>query len=262
MKRTYQVSHRTPSGTLMPPSSSPCFLEPNTIREFHIRKLAPAFLKEFDGLEIESVDFSESGNYSLCSSYKLIKIYKLDECEPKEFVINYNGIGIAKFHKKLKIIHSTKENGVSYYDLHNKSYVIKFGLGSQEITGISIINENYFSTSSKNGVKIWDIRRHDNGLPFQCLRNESNPLVACNPLKKEIAVAYKLNRREYKIEKYYIYDLKILQQLTIKNDENCDWTELKYSNDGLMLLASTKNSVVVVIDAKSGKVLHELKGEF
>lgn len=241
-------------------------VEPNIrlIDDYHFRKLRPAFIKKFDDIELKCIDFSECGNFTLCSSEKFIKIFKLDEVEPIELpqLTSPDKFGLVKFHKKFRLLHTTSKNCVKYFDFEYNRCTAKFAPGLNEITSLSVMksSDNIFATAAKNCVKLWDLRKHE--MPIFRLANEFNPLVACHPLKSEFAVAFSNVKFRYFIE---IFDHKqpdkYLTRYTVGNDENLKWTELKYSDDGKMLMASTTGSVIVVVDAEDGRLMHELKGE-
>lgn len=235
--------------------------EARMIEDSHIRKLRPAFTKTFEDIEIDCVDFSECGDFTLCSTREFLKIYKIDEYEPIECKITTrDGFQICKFQKGFKLLHTTARNGVNYLDFESKSYLHKYTPESSKITSLSVMksSENHFAIASQNLVKIFDLRREK---PITVLNNNFNPIVACHPIKRKFAVAFAMTKISYTIEIYYYDNPKYAKKFSIENYENYMWTDLKFSDCGKMMLACTRNSVIVVLDASDGSILHELKGK-
>lgn len=230
-----------------------------TILPSDLKKLRPAFTREFKNDEINSVDFSDSGMFALCGLRTSIKCFRLDQIVSERTFYETDGIGIAKYFNRSRVIYSTAKNQIKLIDTHSSSSPTTTFPGHRlKISSLSLLGGNKFMTASlDNKVKIWDIRKPST--VFTEYTKKSHPIVACNPINRQIAIAQKGNECQM-IEIIDFMTTKILKRFKIDTSEDVEVTALDYSNDGTLIMLNTRNSLIILIDSDNGEILHQLRG--
>lgn len=233
-----------------------------TILTSDIRKLRPAFDREFNEDVINSLDFSEAGTSALCGLKNSIKQFSIGPSEPAETTINVKeDIGIAKFFDQSVLYTTVRTHQIRMLDLRYTNRAIDFPRHCSKITSLSPINQDKFMTASQdNQVKVWD-KRNSKSSFAEITRIGSEILVACNPLNhQQITFAQKASDCHTIEIIDYTSTSKVENRFEINTDEDIELTALEYSCDGKLIMLNTSNSVIIVIDAENGEILHELKG--
>lgn len=233
--------------------------KPPELLQSDLQKLRPAFTKEFINDTINSVDFSENGTMALCAMRNIIKFFRID-CNPvgETTLSEKDGIGMAKFFTGSKVLYTTMRNQVKLVDSNNSLPPVTFSGHHDKITTLSVVNPTKFMTASlDNHVKIWDMRV--TALPLTDLTRNSHPYVASNPLSSEVAIAEKVGKC-YMIEIFNYIQNKEGKRFIIDTGEDIEVTSMEYSADGTQIMLNTRNSVIIIIDAATGDILHEFRG--
>lgn len=105
-------------------------------------------------------------------------------------------------------------------------------------------------------MKFWDVTKEN-----KCQREIvklTQPYVTSHPFSRDIAIISG-ESKEYSIQ-LITYKFADKSKFFINFKESVEVCDLEYSPDGQKLLINTKNSLLAIIDAKTGVTLYELQG--
>ncbi|GBN08619.1 WD repeat-containing protein 82 [Araneus ventricosus] len=225
-------------------------LIPSVVQSFRVAK---AFSENSD--RINSIDFSSDGITLISSSDDdSIVIYDCERGVHKRTLHSKKyGADLVRFtHNEDSAVHSSTkiDDTIRYLSLHDNKYIRYFTGHTKKVTSLSALGDSLLSSSLDKSVRLWDVRSPNcQGLIAECGR----PIVCFDPEGSLFAVA--VNSDEVKLYDVRSFDKGPFNIFMPYKERNSDWTCMKFSPDGKMILISTNGSDVHLIDAYHGKAL-------
>jgi len=211
---------------------------------------------------INSVSFFSNGEAVLCASDDdTITIYDCMNGIPKR-ILNSRKYGadlIRWTHANNAAIHaSTKvDDSIRYLSLHDHKYIRYFSGHSKKVTCLcmSPIDDTFLSGSNDKTLRLWDLR-----IPVAqgIMRLNSRPIAAFDP--EGLIFATGINSEAVKLYDLRSYEKGPFTTFKLEREKDCDWTEMKFSPDGKLILISTNGSVIRLLDAFAGQPIHSFVG--
>jgi len=214
--------------------------------------------------QITNINYSMDGESVITSSRDdQIIIY---DCEKgtKQRVLQSKKYGVDLIHftqNKENAVHaSTKENDViRLMSLVENRYIHYFTGHNRRVVSISMnpCDDTFLSSGHDNSIRLWDVRsNHCQGF----MKLGGRPVASFDP--EGIIFAAGIGS-----ESVSLYDLRSFDKgpfAKFKADngdiEEVKWTGLKFSPDGRHILISTNNSIIKLMDSRSGVVLQSFTG--
>lgn len=210
---------------------------------------------------INSVDFSVQGDTLISSSDdESIVIYDCQTGNPKRS-LNSKKYGVDLIHythaSNTAIHSSTKvDDTIRYLSLHDNKYIRYFQGHEKKVVTLcmSPIDDKFLSGSLDQTIRLWDLRHpvclglmHLPGRPVANFDPEG--LIFAAGISSDTIKLYDLRS----FEKGPFSNFKISKN---ERDVGIEWTGLKFSPDGKTILVSTNGSMIKLIDAFDGHVIH------
>ncbi|XP_068720349.1 WD repeat-containing protein 82-like [Montipora capricornis] len=229
----------------------------STIRSFRVAKV---FRENSD--RINHIDFSPNGETLISSSDDdSIVIFDCLEGKPKRTLYSkkYGVAQIQYTHATNTVIHtSTKiDDTIRYLSLHDNKYLRYFTGHTKRVMTLhmSPMDDTFVSGSLDRTLRLWDLRSpncqglmHVNGRPVAAFDPEG--LIFAAGVDSEMVKLYDLRS----------FDKGPFSTFHVQNDPNIEWTGVKFSSDGKMILLATNGGVIHLIDAFQGTQLHAFTG--
>lgn len=204
---------------------------------------------------INSMDFHINGELFIYNSSE--QIFVLQLTEEKVFDSNYNikyGAGLCRFVDEFHIVHtSNKDDIIRLLSLVTKNYVRYFPGHSKEVNSLSVFETSMASGASDSTFHLWDVRVQKS---VKRMEFPSPPLVAFHPFGAFIVVAHSSSIIE-------IYDrsnfLQAINTFSFERIEGKNWTGLKFSDNGSMLMVTSNSTSILIISIITGQELHNFR---
>ncbi|CAH1265891.1 WD repeat-containing protein 82-like isoform X1 [Branchiostoma lanceolatum] len=232
-------------------------LTDGTLRSF---KVAKVFRENSD--RINSLDFAPSGETLISSSDDdSIVIYDCQEGKPKRTLYSKKyGVDLIRFtHAANTVIYSSNkiDDTIRYLSLHDNKYIRYFPGHTKKVVALcmSPIDDTFMSGSLDKTIRLWDLRSPN----CQGLMHVPGRPV-CNFDPEGLIFAAGINSEMIKLYDLRSFDKGPFTTFRLQQDKDCDWTGLKFSNDGKLILISTNGTVIRLIDAFSGTPLQQFMG--
>ncbi|GIY94489.1 WD repeat-containing protein 82, partial [Caerostris extrusa] len=157
-------------------------------------------------------------------------------------------------HSEDSAVHSSTkiDDTIRYLSLHDNKYIRYFTGHTKKVTSLSMcaVDNSLLSSSLDRSVRLWDVRSPNcQGLVVE----NGRPIAAFDPDGQVFAVA--VNSEEIKLYDIRSFDKEPFNVFVPYNQRNSDWTCLKFSPDGRLILISTNGSDVHLLDAYHGRPL-------
>ncbi|KAJ8304346.1 hypothetical protein KUTeg_017929 [Tegillarca granosa] len=209
-------------------------LTDNVVRNFRVAKI---FRENTD--RINSIDFSSNGETLISSSDDdSIVIYDCINGTPKK-TLNSKKYGvdlICYTHAVNTALHSSTKVDVVTLNM-------------------SPVNDSFLSGSLDKTIRIWDLRSQNcQGL----MHLPGRPVAAFDP--EGLIFAAGINSECVKLYDLRSFDRGPFANFKLTQDKDCDWTGMKFSPDGKLILISTNGQIVRLIDAFQGNPLQTFMG--
>ncbi|KAK3579396.1 hypothetical protein CHS0354_029703 [Potamilus streckersoni] len=232
-------------------------LTDNVIRSFGVAKL---FRENSD--KITSVDYSANGETLISSSDDdSIVIYDCVNGVPKRTLNSKKyGVDLIRYtHAANTALHSSTkvDDTIRYLSLHDNKYIRYFPGHTKKVVTLcmSPINDSFLSGSMDKTIRLWDLRSQN------CqgqMHLTGRPVAAFDP--EGLIFAAGINSEMLKLYDLRSFDRGPFATFKLPQDKECDWTGLKFSGDGKLILISTNGSVIRLIDAFQGTPLQTFMG--
>ncbi|XP_067683543.1 WD repeat-containing protein 82-like [Haliotis asinina] len=223
-------------------------------------KVAKIFRENTD--RINSVDFAVNGETIITSSEDdSIVIYDCLNGTPKRTLNSKKyGVDLIRYtHAVNTALHcSTKiDDTIRYLSLHDNKYIRYFPGHTKKVVTLNMspIDDTFLSGSMDKTIRLWDLRSQN----CQGLMNLSGrPVAAFDP--EGLIFAAGINSECVKLYDLRSFDKGPFNVFRLPQDKDCDWTQLKFSPDGKLILISTNGSVLRLIDSFQGAPLQIYAG--
>lgn len=233
-------------------------LTDHVVRTFQVAKV---FHENSD--RVNSIDFTKDGNTLISSSDdESIVLYDCQKgLQTRTLMSKKYGVDLIRYtHSANTVIHSSSkvDDTLRYLSLHDNKYLRYYPGHTKKVTSLcmSPTDDSFMSASLDKSIRIWDLRSPN----CQGVMNVvgSRPVVNFDPEGLIFAVGF-----SSQIVK--LYDLKSFDKgpfntFKLPQDKDCDWTGLKFSPDGKIILISTNGSVIHLIDSYQGTPLQTFTG--
>lgn len=212
---------------------------------------------------INSIDYSANGETLISSSDDdSIIIYDCQNGTPKR-TLNSKKYGcdlIRYTHANNTVIHgSTKiDDTIRYLSLHDNKYIRYFQGHSKKVVTLcmSPVDDTFLSGSLDKTIRLWDLRSPN----CQGLMNlPGRPVSAFDP--EGLIFAAGINSESLKLYDLRSFDKGPFATFKMQQDKDCDWTGLKFSPDGKLILISTNGQVIRLVDAFQGAPMQTYTGQ-
>ncbi|XP_041350146.1 WD repeat-containing protein 82-like [Gigantopelta aegis] len=223
-------------------------------------KVAKVFRENTD--RINSLDFSANGETLISSSDDdSIVIYDCINGTPKRTLNSKKyGVDLIRYtHAANTALHcSTKvDDTIRYLSLHDNKYIRYFPGHTKKVVTLNMspIDDTFLSGSMDKTIRLWDLRSQNcQGLMYLSGR----PVAAFDP--EGLIFAAGVNSETVKLYDLRSFDRGPFTTFKLPQDKDCDWTGIKFSPDGKLIVISTNGSVVRLIDAFQGTPLQNFTG--
>jgi len=223
-------------------------------------RVAKIFRENTD--RISSFNFSSNGETLLTSSDDdSIVIYDCLNGTPKRTLNSKKyGVDLIRYtHAQNTALHcSTKiDDTIRYLSLHDNKYIRYFPGHTKKVVTLcmSPIDDAFISGSMDKTIRLWDLRSQNcQGL----MHLSGRPVAAFDP--EGLIFAAGVNSESVKLYDLRSFDKGPFTTFKLPQDKECDWTGLKFSPDGKMILISTNGNVIRLIDAFQGTPLQAFMG--
>ncbi|XP_043829503.1 WD repeat-containing protein 82-like [Dromiciops gliroides] len=223
-------------------------------------RVAKVFRENTD--KINSFDFSPSGETIVSSSSdETIVIYDCQEGKPKRTVYSKKyGVDIIRYTRSSSTaIYSCNkiDDTIRYLSLHENKYIRYFPGHRKTVVALSMSprDETFISGSMDKTIRLWDLRSPNcQGL----MRLQGKPVCSFDP--EGLIFAAGINSEMVKLYDLRTFDKGPFATFRMHHEKNCEWTGLKFSRDGKLILLSTNGNSIHMIDAFSGFLIHTFSG--
>merc|ERR1712004_22086 len=232
-------------------------LTDQVLKKFRVAKI---FKENTD--KINSIDFSEDGTTLISSSDDdSIQIYDVVKGVPGKTLFSKKyGVDIIRYtHQANCVIYSSNkiDDTLRYLSVHDNKYIRYFGGHTKKVVTLcmSPVDDTFLSGSLDKTIRLWDLRSTN----CQGLMNlPGRPVAAFDP--EGLIFAAGINSEMIKLYDLRSFDKGPFSTFRLQQDKTCDWTGMKFSNDGKMILISTSGSIIRLVDAFQGNLLQTFTG--
>ncbi|XP_067424189.1 WD repeat-containing protein 82 isoform X1 [Emydura macquarii macquarii] len=232
-------------------------LTDNVLRSFRVAKV---FRENSD--KINCFDFSPNGETVISSSDDdSIVLYDCQEGKPKRTLYSKKyGVDLIRYtHAANTVVYSSNkiDDTIRYLSLHDNKYIRYFPGHSKRVVALSMspVDDTFISGSLDKTIRLWDLRSPNcQGL----MHLQGKPVCSFDP--EGLIFAAGVNSEMVKLYDLRSFDKGPFATFKMQYDRTCEWTGLKFSNDGKLILISTNGGFLRLIDAFKGAVLHTFGG--
>uniref|UniRef100_A0A8C9ZSH2 Twinfilin n=1 Tax=Sander lucioperca TaxID=283035 RepID=A0A8C9ZSH2_SANLU len=228
-------------------------LTDNVLRSFRVAKV---FRENSD--KINCFDFSSNGETIISSSDDdSLVLYDCQEGKPKRTLYSKKyGVDLIRYtHAANTVVYSSNkiDDTIRYLSLHDNKYIRYFPGHNKRVTSLSMspVDDTFISGSLDKTIRLWDLRSPNcQGL----MHLQGKPVCSFDP--EGLIFAAGINSEMVKLYDLRSFDKGPFATFKLQYDRTCEWTGLKFSNDGKLILLSTNGGALRVLDAFKGAVLH------
>uniref|UniRef100_A0A8C8JPG5 WD repeat-containing protein 82 n=1 Tax=Oncorhynchus tshawytscha TaxID=74940 RepID=A0A8C8JPG5_ONCTS len=204
-------------------------LTDNVLRSFRVAKV---FRENSD--KINCFDFSSNGETIISSSDDDSLV--LYDCQEGKYDIKKYGVDLIRYtHAANTVVYSSNkiDDTIWYLSLHDNKYIRYFPGHNRRVMALSMspVDDTFISGSLDKTMGPAGLM-HLQGKPVCSFDPEDGQIVRPGPF-----ATFKL-----------------------QYDRTCEWTGLKFSNDGKLILVSTNGGALRLLDAFKGAVMHSFGG--
>ncbi|XP_036595933.1 WD repeat-containing protein 82-like [Trichosurus vulpecula] len=227
------------------------------LQSFRVAKVFPEHTEK-----INNFDYSPSGESVVASSSEdIILTYDCQEGKPKSCLYSKKyGVDIIKYTRSpTTVIYSCDkiDNTIRYLCLPEYKYIRYFPGHKKKVVALSMspINDTFISGSLDKTIRLWDLRSPNcQGL----MRLQGKPICSFDP--QGLIFGAGIGSEMLKLYDLRSFDKGSFAALKMPYEKNCEWTDLKFSKDGKLILLCTNGKFFHVIDAFNGVPMYTFRG--
>jgi COMPASS component SWD2 len=214
---------------------------------------------------INSLDFWPTGETLISSSEDdSLVIYDCKDGKPKRTLYSKKyGCDLIRYtHAPNAILHASNktDDTVRYLSLHDNKYLRYFQGHTKRVTSLEMspADDSFISGSIDKTVRLWDLRSPNcQGLMYlnQAL---TPPVVSFDP--EGLIFAVGIDSQHVRLYDLRSFDKGPFATFRLVRDPSVEWTSLKFSQDGKLILLSTNGSNIHLLDAFQGTLLQTFIG--
>ncbi|KFQ93532.1 Twinfilin-2, partial [Nipponia nippon] len=170
------------------------------------------------------------------------------------------GVDLIRYtHAANTVVYSSNkiDDTIRYLSLHDNKYIRYFPGHTKRVVALSMspVDDTFISGSLDKTIRLWDLRSPNcQGL----MHLQGKPVCSFDP--EGLIFAAGVNSEMVKLYDLRSFDKGPFATFKMQYDRTCEWTGLKFSNDGKLILISTNGGFIRLIDAFKGAVLHTFGG--
>jgi len=213
---------------------------------------------------INHIDFSHDGLRLIASGEDdSMIIYDCEKAMQKQIIRSAKyGADLVHFtHASNTIIYASNKEGrdhaLRYMSIHDNKFLKYLSGHTAKVVSLSLspVDDTVISSSLDKTVRMWDLRSPDCVGLMQC---QGRSVAAFDPEGLIFAVGVQS-------EFIKLYDLRSFEKgpfstFKFRLESGCDWTGIKFSLDGKLMMLTTNGAVIRIVDAYEGKPLYTLAG--
>ena len=253
-------------------------LDDESLKNYQVAKTFPRDRR------INSLEFSYDGTRLITSGEDdQMVIYDVEKGTEKQVIRSQKyGCDLVHFtHATNTIVYASnkegKDHAIRYMSLHDNKYLKYFSGHSAKVVSLSVspVDDTIISGSLDKTVRLWDLRSPDCVGLMQCqvedffrteLKTQNRSILifqgravaSFDPEGLIFAVGVQS-------EQIKLYDVRSFEKgpfstFKYKIETGCDWTGVKFSLDGKLMMLTTNGAVVRVVEAFEGKPMFTLSG--
>jgi len=213
---------------------------------------------------INFLDFSYDGLRCITSGEDdQMVIYSCEAGVEKQVVRSLKyGCDLVHFtHASNTIVYASnkegKDHAIRYMSLHDNKYLRYFGGHTAKVVSLSVspVDDSLISGSLDRSVRLWDLRLPD---PVGVMQCQGRPIASFDP--EGLIFSVGVQSEMIKLYDVRSFDKGPFSTFKYRIETGCDWTGIKFSLDGKLMMLTTNGTVIRVIDAYEGKPLFTLAG--
>ncbi|KAG9336058.1 hypothetical protein JZ751_003324 [Albula glossodonta] len=170
------------------------------------------------------------------------------------------GVDLIRYtHAANTVVYSSNkiDDTIRYLSLHDNKYIRYFPGHNKRVVALSMspVDDTFISGSLDKTIRLWDLRSPNcQGL----MHLQGKPVCSFDP--EGLIFAAGVNSEMVKLYDLRSFDKGPFATFKLQYDRTCEWTGLKFSNDGKLILVSTNGGTLRLLDAFKGAMLHSLGG--
>uniref|UniRef100_A0A8C6NNP7 WD repeat domain 82 n=1 Tax=Nothobranchius furzeri TaxID=105023 RepID=A0A8C6NNP7_NOTFU len=228
-----------------------------------LRNFKVARTYQFKSEKVNCVDYSVNGDHAVSSGNDdCIVLYDIQSGRPAKTLYSKKyGADLIRFTRGAAhtVVYSSnkQDDAIRYLSLTDNQFIRYFPGHTARVTALSMSPENeiFISSSLDKTIRIWDLRLAD----CQGLTNPlGKPICSFDP--EGIIFAAGVESHAIKLYDFRAFDKDPFACFETRFNRVCDWTGLKFSNDGKHILICTNGGAIRILNAFNGSVLHTFSG--
>lgn len=228
-----------------------------------VRSFRVARTYRVNSQKVNCVDFSPNGENAIASSDDdCIVLYDIREGKPERNLFSKKyGVDLIRYtHGDAQtVVYSSNklDDTIRYLSLTDNKYIRYFPGHTARVIALSMspVDDTFISGSLDETIRIWDLRAPN----CQGLTNPlGKPVCSFDP--DGLIFAAGVESQAIKLYDLRAFDKGPFASFDVRFNRVCDWTGLKFSNDGKQILISTNGGMICVLNAFNGSVLHTFSG--
>ncbi|CDQ78849.1 unnamed protein product [Oncorhynchus mykiss] len=225
-------------------------LTDNVLRSFRVAKKIQT---------INCFDFSSNGETIISSSDDdSLVLYDCQEGKPKRTLYSKKyGVDLIRYtHAANTVVYSFNkiDDTIRYLSLHDNKYIRYFPGHNKRVTALSMspVDDTFISGSLDKTM--------GPAVSARCglMHLQGKPVCSFDP--EGLIFAAGVNSEMVKLYDLRSFDKGPFATFKLQYDRTCEWTGLKFSNDGKLILVSTNGGALRLLDAFKGAVMHSFGG--